>query len=169
MRSLLARPLDGQLALDLWASSKPTCTCLRGDNGAAEGHPGPCFWLCVACGDTRTCGECIADWLTEDRPRSWDLSLSRWVVTVPTLYGLLDGAPGWTAVWTTDWRGRPEAISAPASTTPLPPAHAVGRSAALAELDQLTSHLRDGVDQLVDQLAEVEATTSYGRKVMNRG
>lgn len=38
------------------------------------------------------------------------------------------------------------------------------RKRVLAELDQLTSRLRDGVDQLVQRLAEVEATTGFGRK-----
>lgn len=91
--------------LDLFAAP---CLCLHGDQGEPEGHNGPCAWMCTTCDDAGTCDNCRTDRLLDDREATWNASLGRWVVTVPTLYGLLDGAPGWHYhLWGTWSDGRP--------------------------------------------------------------
>jgi hypothetical protein len=91
--------------LDLFATARP-CLCLLGDQGEPEGH-GECAWVCIACMDAGTCEACRIDRLIDGRTPTWSATLGRPVVTLPTLYGLLDGPPGWHHHrWTTSSDGR---------------------------------------------------------------
>ncbi|XTZ18169.1 hypothetical protein ACQSSU_12745 [Micromonospora echinospora] len=93
------------MQLELFAAKR--CLCLHGDQGAPDRHDGPCCWVCLACDDRQDCDTCRIDLLLAGRDPVWNASLGRPVVTIPTLYGLLDGPPGWHHhIWSTRPDGR---------------------------------------------------------------